>query len=126
MFGEGTITMRYIKYLVLVCIFFGPQLGFSAENPEIAYTPKEQINFNVSTLKAFDHSGKSITHSVHTDGAVSADHNGSMGNVTVARIGANGNIETFCTTDERAAKAFMAGELGAGQTRAVNAPVGRD
>ena len=39
-----------------------------------------------------------------------AEHNGTMGNVTVARLGADGRLETLCTTDEKAAKTWMAGE----------------
>jgi len=118
--------MKLTKGIALLVILVCPQLAFSAETPEIIYTQKDQIFFETATLKAFDHSGKSVTHSTHADGSESADHNGTMGNVTVARIGVNGKIETFCTTDALAAKAFMAGELDTDLTKAVNLPVRRD
>jgi len=118
--------MNHIKYLVLVCIMCGPQLGFAAEGAGVQYTAKEQIEFSPGSMKAFDHSGKLVKHSVHADGSESADHNGSMGNVTVARIGLDGTIETFCTSDVEAAKAFMAGESHTVSGSVINLRVGRD
>ena len=64
-----------------------------------------------------------LTHSTLADGSVIADHNGSMGNVTVARMGPGGIIETFCTTDETAARAWMAGEDGKQKTASINNPL---
>ena len=118
--------MKLIKGIALLVILVSPQLVFSAENPEVRYTSKDQIKFKVLTQKAFDHSGKFVTHSVHADGSESANHNGSMGNVTVARIGADGKIETYCTTDEAAAKSFMAGEFDPNRTGTTDLTVRRD
>ena len=118
--------MNQIKYLVLVCIMCGPQLSFAAGGTGVQYTAKEQIEFSPESMKAFDHSGKLVKHSVHADGSESADHNGSMGNVTVARIGSNGAIETFCTSDAEAAKAFMAGETHTISGNVIDLRVGRD
>lgn len=104
--------MKTIKILIAICMVACPQWLFAAEKGEHRYTPKEQIHFTPATLLAFDHSGKNLSHSRRADGSSMASHNGSMGNVTVARLAADGSIETFCTTDETAARAWMAGEDG--------------
>ena len=72
---------------------------------------------------AFDHSGKMVTRSVMADGSIVAEHNGSLGNVTVARLGPDGKVETFCTTDAVAARSWMAGELGRRAVTSLNTPV---
>jgi len=89
-----------------------PQILTANEQGKQRFTPKEQIKFAPATQTAFDHTGNRITHRTMPDGSRAADHNGSMGNVTVARMGPDGNIETYCTTDEANAKAWMAGEIG--------------
>ena len=102
--------MRLFSYLSLVCFLACPQIVLAADPSGHKFTPKEQINFAPATRTAFDHSGSRVIHSTLADGSRFADHNGSMGNVTVARLGADGTMETFCTTDESAARAWMAGE----------------
>jgi hypothetical protein len=102
--------MKLLSFLSLVCLLSFSQVLFAAGPVEHKYTPKEQIEFAPSTKAAFDHSGASVIHSTLPDGSRFADHNGSMGNVTVARLGADGSMETFCTSDEDAARAWMAGE----------------
>jgi hypothetical protein len=104
--------MNHIKYLALVCILCGPQIGFAAGKFDHQYTPKEKIVFSPKAMIAFDRSGKSIKHHTRKDGSTMSEHNGSMGNVTVARLGSDGKIETFCTHDAESAKAWMAGEIG--------------
>jgi len=104
--------MNHIKYLVLVCILCGPQMGFAAGKSDHKYTPKEQIVFSPEAMIAFDRSGRSITHQTRRDGSTMSEHNGSMGNVTVARLGPDGKIEIFCTHDAESAKAWIAGEIG--------------
>jgi hypothetical protein len=89
---------------------------FAAEEAAHRYTAKERIAFSPATKRAFDRSGKTITHSTRADGSSSTEHNGSMGNVTVARMGPDGTVETYCTSDEPAAKAWMAGEFGRSPT----------
>ena len=79
-------------------------LAVTAANAEDV---SKKIQFQPETEIAFDHSGKFITHKVEADGVQTADNNGSMQSVTVARLGANGKIETFCTTDKSAAVAWM-------------------
>jgi len=108
-FGRRDI-MKLFSYLSLVCFLACPQVLFAADPSEHKFTPKEQIKFAPATRAAFDHSGSRVIHSTLADGSQFADHNGSMGNVTVARLGADGTMETFCTTDESAARAWMAGE----------------
>ena len=63
--------------------------------------------FVAATLKAFDHSGKAVIHSVRADGSRVADHRGTLGHVMVARMGADGTFETYCTTEESAAEAWL-------------------
>jgi len=60
---------------------------------------------------AFDRSGKFVTRRTLTDGSKVTEFNGSMRSVTVARMGADGKIETYCTTDMEAARSWMAGEF---------------
>ena len=104
--------MRHLKSLALICLVTSPPLATAAEEAEHPYTAKEQITFSPVTMLAFDRSGKAITHHTHPDGSTSTEHNGSMKNVTVARIGPDGKVETYCTGDESAARAWMAGEFG--------------
>ena len=102
--------MNFIKYVVLLCIVASPSLLVAAEKGEHRYTPREQIEFKQITLLAFDHSGKMVTRRQQADGSSLAEHNGSLANVTVARLGADGKVEAYCTSDAEAAKTFMAGE----------------
>ena len=102
--------MKIMGFLSLICLLVFPQVLIAAGPTEQKFTPKDQIKFTPSTKAAFDHSGTNVIHSTLADGSRFADHNGSMGNVTVARLGADGSMETFCTSDEEAARAWMAGE----------------
>ena len=102
--------MKYLVVLSLICLLAFSQALVAAGPVEHKYTPREQIEFSDSTRAAFDHSGATVIHSTLADGSQFADHNGSMGNVTVARLGADGTMETFCTSDEDVARAWMAGE----------------
>jgi len=63
-----------------------------------------------STEAAFDRSGKHVTHSFRADGVMLAEYHGTMGSVTVARVGKDGQIEHLCTTDREEAIQFMSGE----------------
>lgn len=114
--------MKCVHYLSMLCILASPQLLFAAEPGEHRYTPKEQIVFSSATMRAFDHSGQAVIHRKMPDGSHVADHSGSMGNVTVARMGPDGVIETFCTTDETDARAWMAGEGGPKPVASINPP----
>jgi hypothetical protein len=102
--------MRYIKYLALVCVFCGPQLSFAAEN-EHQYTAKDQIRFSPETGIAFDRTGKFAVSRTLADGSTITELNGSMRSVTVARMGPDGKVETYCTSDAEAARSWMAGEF---------------
>jgi len=115
--------MKHIKYLALVCVFCGPQMGLAEDREEHRYTPKDKISFTLPSMAAFDHSGKMVTHHVLADGSKSADHNGSLGNVTVARMGPDGKVETYCTTDADSAKDWMAGEIGQRPNAVQHSPV---
>ena len=74
-------------------------------------------------MKAFDHSGHTIGHSKNEDGSRMAQHHGTLGHVTVARLGADGKIETICTTEENTARAWMAGVGQLKTPPSLNAPV---
>jgi len=80
----------------------------AAETSEVPSTPREAISLSAETELAFDHSGKRVTSRSLPDGSVVSNHNGSLQNVTVARMGPDGKIETFCTTDREAAVDWMA------------------
>ena len=115
--------MHMTRLLLFVFAFYYPQAINAAGQEQSGYTPEENIQFSNATRIAFDHSGQRVIRSTLADGTQVADHNGSMGNITVARMGADGNIETFCTTDEAAAKAWMAGGGGKKPATSLNAPV---
>lgn len=78
----------------------------------------EPIVFSPEIQRAFDRSGKHLSRSKSAAGD-HIDHNGSHQMVTVARIGADGEIETLCTGDEAAAKAFMQGAASVRDNRST-------
>ena len=97
--------------LLFLVLLVNPILLMAEQQQTQSYTPAEQILFAPSSQIAFDRSGKYVSEHTLVDGTIMAHHHGSIGNVTVARLGANGVIETYCTTDMNAAKAWMAGEF---------------
>lgn len=115
--------MNYVRQLSLAMFLAIPQLLIATEPTEHSYTPREQIGFAPSTMTAFDRSGKLITRRLLADGTTISEHNGSMGNVTVARLGPDGKVETFCTGDASAARSWMAGELGKQPDTSLVVPV---
>ncbi|MEJ8567319.1 hypothetical protein [Elongatibacter sediminis] len=80
----------------------------AAESPELPATPRSAIEFGPSTERAFDRSGDFVTLEQKPDGALNARQNGSFQNVSVARVGPGGKIETYCTTDAGRARDWMA------------------
>lgn len=102
--------MRFEKLLLLVCLFLSPLFVAAEEKVGHKFTAKGRIVFAPTSQAAFDHSGTLVSQTVLADGSMMAEHNGSLGNVTVARLGSDGKLETFCTSDEDAAKSWMAGE----------------
>ena len=115
--------MSSLKCLPLIFILISPQVLLAAEQGQHRYTQKEQIEFTEATRTAFDHSGKTLSRTLQVDGSAVVENNGSAGNVTVARLGPDGNIETYCTTDSTVARSWMAG-ADAGQARvAIDSPV---
>ena len=107
----------------LVFILVSPQILLAAEQDQHRYTQKEQIEFSEATRTAFDHSGKTLTHTLQVSGSQAAENNGSAGNVTVARLGPDGNIETYCTTDITVARSWMAGEGVSQAAVSIDPPV---
>ena len=115
--------MSSLKCLSLVFFLVSPQILLATEQDQHRYTQKEQIEFTEATRTAFDHSGKPQTHASFAGGSAAAENHGSAGNVTVARRGPDGKIETFCTTDIAAAQSWMAGEVATQATVSINSPV---
>ena len=111
------------KNLFFICLLINPLLLVAEEQKGHKHTPGGEIAFRPSSRAAFDHSGQLVTHRILADGSMMAEHNGSLGNVTVARLGPDGKVETFCTTDEEAAKSWMAGEIGRSSVASLNTPV---
>jgi hypothetical protein len=104
---------RYLKPSLVFCLISGlifvfPPALLADPSGEVPRTSVDQIHFDASTTRAFDRSGRYVTTKVKADGTVHTELNGSFQNVTVARIGANGVIETYCTTSEQDAKNWMA------------------
>lgn len=115
--------MRSLKCLPFIFILISPPILLAAEQDQHRYTPKDQIVFTKATRTAFDHSGQSLTRTLNVDGSAAVENNGSAGNVTVARLGPDGNIETYCTTDIEAARSWMAGESASQATVTIDSPV---
>ena len=106
--------MKYALCLSLTCILACPQVLLAAEQTGQTghkYTPKEQIVFSQDDMVAFDRSGKYATTRTLADGSTITEYNGSMMNVTVARMGPDGKVETYCTSSAEAARTWMAGEF---------------
>ena len=104
--------MRTVVCLLIICALIYPYKLFAADQPEQPDLPRPSKPFSAGTMKAFDHSGRAVTQSVRADGSRMADHHGTSGHVTMARFGADGSIETYCTTHETVARSWMAGEVG--------------
>ena len=100
----------YARALLLAIL--SPMSSAVAQTFDVPSTPREAIVFSNETEVAFDHSGKRVTSRSMPDGTVVSDYNGSLQNVTVARLGPDGRIETFCTTDREAAVNWMARQDG--------------
>ena len=92
----------------LLLTILSPLSSAVAQTFDVPSTPREAIEFSNEIEVAFDHSGKRVSSRSMADGSVVSDHNGSLQNVTVARIGPDGRIETYCTTDREAAVDWMA------------------
>jgi hypothetical protein len=89
-----------------------PLTATSAGPSEVPATPRESIVLSEATELAFDRSGRFVTTETRPDGSIISHHNGSMQNVTVARVGPDGQIETFCTTDKEKAVDWIARSRG--------------
>ena len=115
--------MCFLKCLPFIFILVSPQILLAAEQDQHRYTLKEQIVFTEATRTAFDHSGKTMTRTLRVDGSQAVENNGSAGNVTVARRGPDGRIETYCTTDIAVARSWMAAEGDSQKTVTIDSPV---
>jgi hypothetical protein len=119
--------MKFIRYISLTAVSVGLLFGslslMAEENSTHQFTPKDQIRFSPSTTDAFDFSGQKVTEVRLPDGTIMANHNGTMQSVTVARVAADGSIETLCTTSLGEAREFMAGGISQPKAEAVVPPV---
>ena len=115
--------MNYVRHLSLAILLASPQLLIAAEQTDHRYTPKEQIIWSPSAEVAFDRTGKYVTQRTPADGSTINEFNGSMRSVTVARLGPDGKVETYCTSSAEAARAWMAGEIETKPFIAPSAPV---
>ena len=102
--------MKFVCTLVLALLFAS---SINAQDPPtgpaVQLPDRASIRLAPATERAFDRSGQLVTRRTLPNGAQVAEHNGTMQNVTVARIGEDGKIETFCTTEQEAALDFLAG-----------------
>ncbi|MBT8061549.1 MAG: hypothetical protein KJO85_02635 [Gammaproteobacteria bacterium] len=105
--------MNLKKCILALCWLVTPSLFAAGDSTSENDRERGNISFDASTEAAFDRSGNHITHSFGPDGVLLADHHGTMGSVTVARIGVSGDLEYLCTTDKEAAINFMSGGISA-------------
>jgi len=115
--------MKFVQFMSLLCILTCPQVLIAVESGEHRYTPKEQIVFSPAAITAFDRTGKYASSRTLADGSRLTEYNGGMMNITVARMGPDGKVETYCTGSAEAARAWMAGEIGTGPAVAAIKPV---
>jgi len=102
--------MRRQELLIFALCCASSPLCALAQTSAPPRTAADQIRFSEPTLRAFDRSGAHVTLDRRPDGALHAHHHGSFQNVTVARIGPDGTVDTYCTTDEQHARRWMSGE----------------
>ena len=100
--------MNFPTSIVALAAIFTPLIANSAGPVEVPSTPRDSIVLSEATDLAFDRSGRYVTTETRSDGSIIAHHNGSLQNVTVARVGPDGRIETFCTTDKERAVDWIA------------------
>lgn len=99
----------FIIHCMILCLTCLLPFALTAAEPgKVPRTPLDQIHFDAATKRAFDRSGQYVTRKVKADGTVQTELNGSFQNVTVARVGPGGVIETYCTTNEQDARNWMA------------------
>lgn len=94
---------------ILVSFLALPALALAQDPGDIAFPDRSEIELGAETERALDRSGSAHVESVTPDGLVLMDHNGAMQNVTVARLGPGGEIETLCTSSREEALDFLAG-----------------
>lgn len=102
------MTSRFLlTALAALCISCALPPVFAQDLPA---TPRAEIRFDAATERAFDRTGRHVSIEQRADGSVLTELNGSFQNVTVARIGPGGVIETYCTTSQEDATRWMARE----------------
>lgn len=101
-------TMKIPTSIVALAAIFTPLIANSTDPVEVPGTPRDSIVLSEATDLAFDRSGRFVTTETRPDGSIISHHNGSLQNVTVARVGPEGQIETFCSTDKERAVDWMA------------------
>jgi hypothetical protein len=96
--------------LALAILFLAPSSAVLAQDRgEIEFPDRSSIELGAETERALDRTGQVHVEVALPSGAVLSDHNGAMQNVTVARLGPDGDIETLCTDNREAALDFLAG-----------------
>lgn len=108
--------------LALFSLALAPTLAIAQDREDIQFPERDTIELGAETERAFDRSGEAHVDRALPGGAVLSDHAGAMQNVTVARLGPDGNIETLCTDSREEALNFLAGidRGGAGAARSVS------
>lgn len=114
--------MNTLRRLGLACCLALPFPSAAAEPPGDAASAPPRLEFTPPIRRAFDRSGKAVVHRRFPDGSSMAEHNATLGHVTLARIGPDGSIETYCTTDEADAGAWLSRAAGPSGPRTSAAP----
>mgnify|MGYP001813021798 FL=1 len=102
--------MTNIGRLLLLIAFVLPNPLVADGQPGSGEVLTASRSFSPVTRMAFDHKGVVVTHSMRANGVKEAEHHGTLGHVTVARIGADGKLEVLCTSGEDTARTWLAGE----------------
>ena len=100
--------MKIPTSVLTLAAIFTPLIANSTGPVEVPSTPRDSIVLSEASDLAFDRSGRFVTTETRPDGSIISRHNGSLQNDTVARVGPDGWIETFCTTDKKRAVDWMA------------------
>ncbi|MEE4175788.1 MAG: hypothetical protein V2I57_16205 [Xanthomonadales bacterium] len=109
------------KVLLLFSFITFPAITLAQDPGVIEFPDRSEIDLGAETERALDRSGSAHVETVTPSGVALLDHNGAMQNVTVARLGPDGKIDTLCTSNREEALDFLAGldRADASVTRSV-------
>lgn len=96
-----------LKFMALI-FFIGTPLATIAEDTAKSANSSDEVKageLSATTKRALDHSAAEVV--AKENGDLLLKLNGSHQHVYMARVGADGKIETFCAADERSVRSWL-------------------